>query len=106
MEPLSQIPVDPNSAAARCRYARELAGRTRGEIGRTAGLTRGHYNRIENGVKKPTARVCAMISAALEFYGVCAAPMWLIFGTGKRPNKIRKSKVPKEPEAISDAPEA
>lgn len=99
------VPIPPNSIAARCRLARELAGRTRMEMGRTAGMSRGHYGRIENGVKKPMADMCARICRALEVYGVRATPIWLMFGTGKAATKIRKSKPATTEETQSDAVE-
>ncbi len=74
-----------------------MAGRTRGEIGRTAGLSRGHYNRIENGVKVPTASSVERISQAFLFFGVRADTMWIIFGTGKGAHKLRKKR--SEPDA-------
>lgn len=69
------------------------------ELGRQAGLTRGHYGRIENGIKKPSNESCRRISVGLEFYGVRATPLWLIFGQGKPPTRIRKSKAPAVPVA-------
>lgn len=79
-----------DSIATRCRIAREHGKLTRWMVNGAAGLSRGHYGRIEDWfIRKVSSDTCRQLIVGFARLGVKVSFEWLLMGTGKPPTRLR-----------------
>lgn len=84
-------PPPEDSIATRCRLTREHGKLTRWAVNGAAGLTRGHYGRIEKGwYRYPDTETCMQLVLGFAKLGVRVTLDYLLMGAGKGPTRIRK----------------
>ncbi len=84
-----RAPPPEDSVANRCKIAREHGKLTRWVVNAAAGLTRGHYGRIEDGfIKKLSSDTCRQLVHGFARLGIKLSLDWLLTGEGRSPTRI------------------